>query len=195
MSETLNPAMAKRIEVWPIEKIVPYEKNARTHNDEQVGQIASSILEFGFVNPILVDIDDGIIAGHGRLLAAKSMDLKEVPVVVLDHLSPTQRKAYVIADNKIALNAGWDIDLLNSEIEGLGSVDFDTSLLGFSEDELEGLAEDGWVSDIDSLGKQDENVEGINSKITIRVDQTFKEEIQDAVTKYCDEHDIEVEIS
>ena len=189
------PAMSKRIEVWPIEKVVPYEKNARTHSEDQVSQIAASILEFGFVNPILVDSSDGIVAGHGRLLAAQKLLMKEVPVVVLDHLTDTQKKAYVIADNKLALNASWDVDLLNQEIMSLGDLDFDTSLLGFSESELEGLGEDGWSTDIESLGKQDENVEGIQAKITIRVDQDYKEEIEEVVEKYCEEHDIELDMS
>jgi hypothetical protein len=118
---------------------VPYEKNARTHSAEQVAQIAASIQEFGFTNPILVASDDGILAGHGRLAAAKDLGLAEVPVVVLDHLTPTQRRAYVLADNKLALNAGWDEDLLQQEIAALSLVDFDLSLMGWSDDELAGL--------------------------------------------------------
>ena len=100
------PALARRIEIWPSDRLVPYAKNARTHSPEQVAQIAASIVEFGFVNPILVDTNAGIIAGHGRLLAARKLGLAEVPVVVLDHLSETQRRAYIIADNKLAMNAG-----------------------------------------------------------------------------------------
>ena len=98
--------------MWPLDRLAPYERNARTHSAEQVAQIAASIQEFGFTNPILVDGADGILAGHGRLAAAKDMGLAEVPVIVLDHLSPEQRRAYILADNKLALNAGWDIDLL-----------------------------------------------------------------------------------
>ena len=149
------PAMSKRIEVWPIEKVVPYEKNARTHSDDQVSQIAASIVEFGFVNPILVDNENGIVAGHGRLLAAQKLLMNEVPVVVLDHLTEAQKKAYVIADNKLALNAGWDIDLLNMELGELENLNFDISLLGFSEDELENIAAGGWDSDIDDLKESD----------------------------------------
>ena len=108
MSSLIAPAMARRIELWPIDRLVPYAKNARTHSPEQVAQIAASIAEFGFNAPILVDSNAGIIAGHGRLLAARKLGLAEVPVVVLDHLSETQRRAYIIADNKLALNAGWD---------------------------------------------------------------------------------------
>lgn len=131
--------MAKRIELWPVERLVPYEKNARTHSAEQIAQIAASISEFGFLNPILVDSSDGILAGHGRLAAARDLGLAEVPVVVLDHLTPTQRRAYIIADNKLALNASWDMNLLQQEVAGLQLQDFDLDLLGFDEQELADL--------------------------------------------------------
>lgn len=132
-------AMAKRIEMWPIDRLVPYEKNARTHSPEQVAQLLASISEFGFTNPILVDGKDGVIAGHGRLEAARELGLTEVPVVVLDHLSPEQKRAYVIADNKLALNAGWDMSLLQQEVMSLNLADFDLDLLGFDEKELSRL--------------------------------------------------------
>ena len=119
--------------------LIPFARNSRTHSDEQVAQIAASIREFGWTNPILVDGDNGIIAGHGRLAAARKLGMTEVPVIVLDHLTDAQKRALVIADNKLALNAGWDIDLLSSEIEGLGSDGFDLSLLGFNEAELAAL--------------------------------------------------------
>src|SRR5258708_29070575 len=104
--------MAKHIELWLVEKLIPYAKNPRTHSDAQVAQIAASIAEFGFNNPILVDTNAGIIAGHGRLLAARKLRLKEVPVIVLDHLTETQKRAYILADNQLALNAGWDDEIL-----------------------------------------------------------------------------------
>ena len=122
--------------MWPLERLVPYERNARTHSPEQVAQIVASIREFGFTNPLLVDGADGILAGHGRLAAAKDMGLAEIPVIVLDHLSAEQRRAYILADNKLALNAGWDDDLLRMELGDLQLADFDLSLLGWSEDEL-----------------------------------------------------------
>jgi DNA modification methylase len=131
--------MAKRIELWPVDRLQPYERNARTHSAEQVAQIAASIVEFGFTNPILVDSNDGIIAGHGRLTAAQGLGLRTVPVVVLDHLSDRQRKAYILADNQLALNAGWDTDLLRGELQHLAEQDFDLSLIGFSDDELADL--------------------------------------------------------
>jgi hypothetical protein len=132
---------AKRIEMWPLERLRPYERNARTHSPQQVAQIAASIQEFGFTNPILVDGTDGILAGHGRLTAAKNMGLAEVPVIVLDHLSPEQRRAYVLADNQLALNAGWDAERLQVEVMMLNLADFDLSLLGFDEDRIMGLLE------------------------------------------------------
>lgn len=127
---------AKSIELWPIDRLVPYERNARTHSPEQVKQIAASIQEFGFTNPILVGSDDGILAGHGRLAAAKDLGMAKVPVIVLDHLSPAQRRAYVLADNQLALNAGWDEEMLQQEVMALNLEDFDLSLLGFGEEEL-----------------------------------------------------------
>ncbi|MCM1323408.1 MAG: site-specific DNA-methyltransferase [Acetobacter sp.] len=124
------------IQDFPTEKLIPYARNSRTHNDEQVAQIVASIKEFGFTNPILIGADDVIIAGHGRLLAAQRMGLKEVPVVRLPHLTETQRRALVIADNKIALNAGWDEEMLAIEMKELDEMDFNLDLLGFSLDEL-----------------------------------------------------------
>lgn len=147
--------MPDKLERWPIERLVPYEKNARTHSAEQVAQIAASIQEFGFTNPILVASDDGILAGHGRLAAAKDLGLAEVPVVVLDHLTPTQRRAYVLADNKLALNAGWDEELLQQEIAALSLVDFDLSLMGWSDDELARLLGPEGIDDNAGAGAGD----------------------------------------
>jgi ParB-like chromosome segregation protein Spo0J len=139
MAKDNGLAMAKRIELWLIDRLVPYEKNARTHSPEQVAQLRASIQEFGFTNPILVDGKDGVIAGHGRLQAARDLGLEQVPVVVLDHLTPEQRRAYVIADNKLALNAGWDMSLLQQEVMSLNLTDFNLELLGFDEKELSAL--------------------------------------------------------
>ncbi|MBU8913303.1 MAG: site-specific DNA-methyltransferase [Spirochaetales bacterium] len=135
--------MASRIEMWQLDKLRPYDGNARTHSPEQVDQIAASIVEFGFNNPVLVDSSDGIVAGHGRLLAARKLGMPHVPVVVLDHLSDAQKRAYVIADNKLAEQAGWDNDLLKEELTALQADDFDLSLVGFSDEELSGLL-DSW---------------------------------------------------
>jgi DNA modification methylase len=135
----ITPAMAKRIEFWPVDRLVPYAKNARTHSDEQIAQIAASIAEFGFNNPVLVDTSAGIIAGHGRVLAARKLGLEQVPVVVLDHLSETRKRAYILADNRIGENAGWDDEILRGELTELKDADLDLALLGFSEDEVAAL--------------------------------------------------------
>ncbi|SUD95459.1 DNA adenine methyltransferase YhdJ [Ralstonia mannitolilytica] len=128
--------LADKIEQWPTAKLVPYALNARTHSDAQVAQIAASIAEFGFTNPILAGSDGVIVAGHGRLAAAQKLGLEMVPVVVLDHLTPTQRRALVIADNRIAENAGWDDQLLRVELEALQDEGFDLDLTGFDADAL-----------------------------------------------------------
>ena len=120
-----------RAEKRKIEELIPYVNNPRQHPEKQINQIASSIKEFGFTNPILIDDDNGVVAGHGRLLAALKLDIAEVPVVVLEGLTESQRKAYVIADNKLALNSGWDDELLKLELESLSSVEFDIDLLGW----------------------------------------------------------------
>src|SRR5438132_1557499 len=135
----IKQSIAIQIEQWPVGRLVPYARNPRTHSDQQVMQIAASIAEFGFVNPILVDTDAGILAGHGRLLGAQKLKLKEVPVIVLDHLTPAQRRAYLLADNKLAELAGWDEDLLKLELRDLELADFDLDVIGFSDDELRDL--------------------------------------------------------
>jgi ParB-like chromosome segregation protein Spo0J len=122
-----------------INDLVPYANNPRTHTDNQVTQVASSIKEFGFNNPILIDEGKGVIAGHGRLAAAKKLGLETVPTITLTGLTEAQRKAYVIADNKLTENSRWDYDLLSIEIERLKELDFELSELGFSEVELEGI--------------------------------------------------------
>ena len=122
-----------------IEKLIPYARNARTHSDEQVAQIAARVKEFGWTNPILVDGDKGIIAGHGRLAAARKLGMTEVPVIELTHLSETQKKALILADNKLSLNAGWDNEMLMLEIKELELEGFDLGLTGFDAEELEAL--------------------------------------------------------
>jgi DNA modification methylase len=128
-----------KIQEIEIEKLIPYARNSRTHSDEQVAQIAASIKEFGWTNPILVDGEAGIIAGHGRLAAARKLGMKKIPVIELSHLSSTQKKALIIADNKLALNAGWDNDMLALEFEELEIEGFDLALTGFGEDERDAL--------------------------------------------------------
>jgi len=131
--------MKTQIEYVSLDRLIPYARNSRTHDDGQVAQIAASIKEFGFTNPVLIDGEGGIIAGHGRVLAARKLSMDEVPCIRLDYLTETQRKAYVIADNKLALNAAWDDQMLLLEIQDLEATDFDLTLLGFTPDELSAL--------------------------------------------------------
>ncbi len=131
------------VEYRPLGRLIPYARNARTHSDEQIAEIAASIREFGFTNPILVDGANGIIAGHGRVLAARKLGMASVPVIELAGMSEAQKRAYVIADNKLALNAGWDRDALALELGDLDALGFDLALTGFSGDELAGLLIDG----------------------------------------------------
>ena len=138
-----------------LEQLVPYARNARTHSESQVAQIAGSIAEFGFVNPVLVGGDNIIIAGHGRVMAAKKLGLQTVPTIKLDHLTENQRRALVIADNKIAENAGWDEELLRLELQNLADEDFDLDLLGFDDVELDDLLAS---LDDDEAAALDENI-------------------------------------
>src|SRR5262249_52683127 len=123
--------MADQIVLRSVESLIPYARNARTHSDAQVAQIAGSIREFGFTNPVLVDGENGIVAGHGRVLAARKFGLTEVPCIEVAYLTDAQRRAYIIADNKLALNAGWDEELLKLELGELKFGGFDVSLTGF----------------------------------------------------------------
>jgi len=145
---------ADNIEVIGIEKLIPYAKNSRTHSDEQVAQIAASIKEFGFNNPVLIGEDDVIIAGHGRVMAARKIGLMEVPCIRLGHLTETQRKAYIIADNRLALNAGWDNELLTIELNELLADNFALDILGFDVDELKNLLDP--VKPTEGLTDEDE---------------------------------------
>jgi len=129
----------ERFEKVNIDKLIPYARNARTHSKEQVLQLRASMREFGFVNPVIVDKDLNIIAGHGRIMAAKEEGIAEVPCVFVEHLTDAQKKAYILADNRLALNAGWDADMLSVELAELQGADFDVSLLGFDDKELDKL--------------------------------------------------------
>jgi DNA modification methylase len=142
------------VEYRKVEALIPYARNPRTHNDEQVAKIAASIVEYGWTNPVLVDGDNGIIAGHGRLAAAHKLGLTEVPVIELAHLSPTQKRAYVISDNRLALDAGWDDAMLALELAELSEAGFDLALTGFEDAEIEALLADN-LGDSDGDQEQD----------------------------------------
>jgi hypothetical protein len=147
---TLDIQFPKGLETIETAKLVPYARNARTHSAEQIEQIANSIVEFGFNNPILVDGENTIIAGHGRIMAAHTLGLETVPIVRLGHLTETQRKAYILADNQIALNSGWNFDLLTQEVADLNASGMDLDVLGFSDAQIENLLaglDEGMFSD------------------------------------------------
>ena len=134
--------MTLKIQYKPIADLIPYARNSRTHDEAQVAQIAASIREFGWTNPVLLDGNNGIIAGHGRVLAAQKLGETQVPTIELGHMSESQKRAYIIADNKLALNAGWDNEMLMLEVADLKDAGYDLGLTGFSLDELEALNAD-----------------------------------------------------
>jgi ParB-like chromosome segregation protein Spo0J len=156
------------VEPWPLGRLIPYARNARTHSDAQVAEIAGSIREFGFTNPVLVGEDGTLIAGHGRILAARKLGLTEVPAIMLTRLTATQRRALTLADTRIALNAGWDRDLLALEIGDLQEAGFDPGLTGFSGDEIADLLHpvDG------SEGREDETPDEIPDPVADPVVQS-----------------------
>ena len=166
-SDRITPAMARRIELWPIERLAPYQRNPRTHTEEQVTQIAASIAEFGFCNPILVDSRDGIVAGHGRLLAAKKLGLSEVPVIVLDHLNETQRRAYLLADNRLSELAGWDEELLKQDLAELEDSGVGLDVIGFSDEQIADLL--GTTDPPEEQPESGEDEEGYQANIIVRL--------------------------
>jgi len=155
-----------KIEYRKTSELIPYVNNSRTHSDEQVTQIASSIKEFGFTNAILIDDEGGVIAGHGRIMAATLLKLDEVPTITLSGITKAQRKAYVITDNQLALNAGWNLDTLKLEIETLQELDFDTEVLGFDDDFLASLMDEP----VDGLTDEDEVPEAPEVPVSVRGD-------------------------
>lgn len=145
------------IELASTQDLVPYARNARTHSDEQVAQIAASIREFGWTNPILVDGNNGIIAGHGRLLAAQKLGLDEVPVIQLEGMTETKKRAYILADNRIASNSGWDTEMLGLELDDLKD-EIDLTLAGFSTSEIDGILKDDWKPEPQELEEDQRSV-------------------------------------
>lgn len=181
-----------KIEQIDTAKLIPYVNNARTHSETQVAQIAASIREFGFNNPILIDQDLTVIAGHGRLLAAVKLDLETVPCIRLSHLTESQKKAYVIADNKLGLNSGWDEELLKLEMEGL--TDIEKMATGFTPEELN-LLFNGWQSDIERMDNIEPTDDVAKEKITILCSEDEKTMLLEKITNLVDDlglHDVEV---
>lgn len=172
----------------PLKDLVPYARNARTHSDLQVAQIAASIKEFGFTQPLLLDGKNGIIAGHGRFEAAFKLQLNEVPTIDLSHLSDTQKKAYVIADNKIALNSGWDEQMLALEIDDLRDAGYDLDLLAFDPSELKNGDVDYSVLDDEEIDAQlDDMAKGVRKAIQIEFEPEHYDEAQELVKFWRDE--------
>jgi ParB-like chromosome segregation protein Spo0J len=162
-----------------VEKLIPYARNSRTHSSEQVDQIAASIKEFGFLNPIITDGENGIVAGHGRVMAAKKLGLKELPCIDASHLTETQRRAYIIADNKIAINSDWDDEMLRVEFQELQEMGFDLELTGFSLDEISELEfDEGEEVGMPDLPDGDRDMDSIGT-ITIRLPLHEKDEVQE----------------
>jgi ParB-like chromosome segregation protein Spo0J len=178
-----------------IKDLIPYCNNSRTHSDEQVQQIASSIKEFGFTNPVLIDEQGGIIAGHGRVMGAKKLGLNKVPCIVLDGLSEAQKKAYIIADNKLALNAGWDDELLKVELNSIALDGFNLDLTGFNIDEISKLFDESKGvkidDDIKELTEHSFVVKYPHEK-RIEVMNILSESIKDVVgvTLWCDNEQV-----
>jgi DNA modification methylase len=162
-----SPVIVQTVEIWAVGKLVPYANNARTHSDAQIKQIMASIDKFGFVNPILVGTDHVIIAGQGRLMAAMRLGLESVPVIVLAHLTPAQRRALAIADNQLALNAGWNEELLHSELAALREEDFDLDCIGFAEQDLARLLE---MQDVPAALGDAETIPEIRPAVSVRGD-------------------------
>ena len=173
-----------KIEYVATDDLIPYINNSRTHSESQVKQIAASIREFGFTNPILIDEGGSVIAGHGRLVAAELLNLDEVPTITLEGLTEAQRKAYVIADNKLALNSGWDDELLKIEIETLKNLEFDVSILGWDIlPEFDGALDYSILED-DHEDALDEMQSGVKKAIQIEFDAEHYDEAAQLVKEY-----------
>jgi hypothetical protein len=188
MTQIVSPTIVMR----PVEALIPYARNSRTHSPEQVAQLAASIREFGWTNPVLIDEVGSVIAGHGRLMAARQLGIVQAPCIVLAHLTEHQRRAYVIADNKLALNAGWDEEMLKVELEALTAEGIDLGLTGFGADEIN-LIFNGWQSDIDVLDKHGENTDGFNSVIKIKVDGEAEAMAREVITNALEKAGIDYE--
>lgn len=174
--------MSIQIEYVEASKLIPYINNSRTHSEQQIQQVAASIKEFGFTNPILIDEEKGIIAGHGRLLAAQKLGMETVPTITLSGLSEAQRKAYIIADNKLALNSGWNDDLLKVELEHLASADFDLSLLGWDVlPDFKDAIDYSILDDDDLDGELESMTDDVKKAIQIEFEAHDYEEAQEVI--------------
>ena len=180
----------RRYENVPIDKLNPYKNNARTHSEEQIEKIANSIEEFGFINPVLIDGDFGIIAGHGRVEGAKRLGMEEVPCLFIEDLSEEQKRAYILADNKLALDAGWDYELLEMELEELNDLDFDITLTGFDFDFLQEVKDNRFsmdeIEEIDGYDSSEDDREFFTKTFT------FPTEKKKQIICYLKKHQNEI---
>ena len=168
----------QKIEMMRTADLIPYARNSRTHSEMQVAQISGSIREFGWTNPVLIDAENGIIAGHGRVMAAQLLGADKVPCIRIEHLTETQKRAYIIADNKLALNSGWDEEMLGLELADLREMDFDLGLLGFSEEELGSFdIEESDMPDLSDADKQP------FQQMTFTVHDEQAEDVESAIRK------------
>lgn len=187
VSKVVDQLKKMKIEVKKISDLLPYARNSRTHSDYQINQIASSIKEFGFTNPVLITKEGEIIAGHGRVLAAMRLTMEEVPCITLDHLTDNQRRAYVIADNQLALNAGWDYEMLKLEVDYLREESFDVDILGLPSFDF---SSEPIVNDIDS---QESNLDGITVTIKVKCDQAIKDDVEIKIKEALEDMEVEIE--
>ena len=173
-----------------IGELTAYENNSRTHSDEQINQIIASINEFGFTNPLLINPDNGVIAGHGRLTAAIELDMDKVPCIVLEGLTEAQERAYVIADNQLATNAHWDYELLAFEMDKLSEFQFDISLLGFSNDELD-LIKNGWDAEFELPEKESDDL----FKISLSGSPVDRDTVIDEIKTIAERFNMDIKIA
>jgi ParB-like chromosome segregation protein Spo0J len=177
----MTTAIPSQIEHLPIDGLIPYARNSRTHSPEQVAQIAASIREFGFTNPVLIDADGGLIAGHGRVMAARHLGLVSVPCIRLGHLTEAQKRAYVIADNRIALNAGWDDEMLRIELAELQELEFDLEMTGLDREELDRLLWGATVEPMDEMPALPSGEKSPFQQMTFTLHDSQAEQVQRAM--------------
>jgi ParB-like chromosome segregation protein Spo0J len=168
-------------QLTPVEALIPYAMNSRTHSPRQIDLLAGSIKEFGWTNPVLIDGERGIIAGHGRVMAAQKLGLKEVPTLELSHLTPGQARAYVIADNRLAeIGSGWDTDILAQELGSLNEDGFNLEAIGYDKAALDALLE-GWTPDMDKIDKVEPDDAPLNATIKVKCPQEIAEAVEEAI--------------